>query len=105
MFAASIGDCNIVKLLLEYNASINDFASPHDWNPLCCALQANNKEVARVLLDVESLTLLAGGVFDSCAAKIGQFRDSRDSRLSIASARYMREGGFHHTVVLTVWHE
>ena len=51
MFAASLGDCYIVKLLLKYNASVNAFASPHDWNPLCAAIQANNKDVIRVLLD------------------------------------------------------
>ena len=55
MFAASLGDCDIVKILLDKNASINEFASPHDWNPLCCALQANNKDVVRILLDVETL--------------------------------------------------
>ena len=55
MFASSLGDSHIVKILLEYGASINDFASPHDWNPLCCALQANNKNVVRLLLDAKGL--------------------------------------------------
>lgn len=51
MFAASLGDCQLVKLLLKYNASVNTFACPHDWNPLCAAIQANNKDIVRVLLD------------------------------------------------------
>ena len=55
MFAASIGDSNIVEMLLEHGASINQFASPHDWNPLCCALQANNKDVVRILLNAGGL--------------------------------------------------
>ena len=52
MFAASLGDCETVKLLLKHGAAVNDFASPHDWNPLCAAIQANNKDIVRLLLHV-----------------------------------------------------
>ena len=51
MFSASLGDCHMVELLLKHNASVNAFASPHDWNPLCAAIQANNQDVVRLLLD------------------------------------------------------